>query len=65
MQQLRTIPRFVQVLVAMFIMAQFSGVVPSPRSNAQPVPDAIAQHMIHARTIPGRPTIDLRPDPEE
>jgi hypothetical protein len=37
------------VLVAMFIMAQFSGVVPSPRSNAQPVPDAIAHaHHQHA-----------------
>jgi hypothetical protein len=49
MRRLWTIPGFVHVLVAMFIVAQFSGVVPSPRSNAQPVPDAIAHaHHQHA-----------------
>ncbi len=29
------------------------------------VPDAIADFMIHARHVPGRPSINLHPDPEE
>jgi hypothetical protein len=46
-KSLRTIPGFVHLLVAMFMMAQFAGVVSSPRSNSQPVPDAIASHTHH------------------
>jgi hypothetical protein len=47
MHRLRTIPGFVHLLAAMFMMAQFSGVVSSPRSSPQPVPDAIASHTHH------------------
>jgi hypothetical protein len=41
----RTIPGFVRVLVALFVVAQFSGVVSSPRAGAQPV--AGASHIHH------------------
>jgi hypothetical protein len=36
----------------MFMMAQFSGVVSSPRSNAQPI-DAIASHAHHQHAAAG------------
>jgi len=41
----RTIPGFVRVLVALFLVAQFSGVVSSPRANAQT--PAVASHLHH------------------
>ena len=45
MRRLRTIPGFVRLLVALFMVAQFSGVVSSPRSNAQePPPELIVAH---------------------
>jgi hypothetical protein len=36
MNWLRTIPRFARLLVALFLVAQFAGVVSSPRAGAQP-----------------------------
>jgi hypothetical protein len=36
MQRLRSIPGFVRVLVALFALAQFAGVVSSPRTGAHP-----------------------------
>ena len=44
MNWFRTIPRFVRALVALFLVAQFAGVVSSPRANAQAVPIAAAYH---------------------
>jgi hypothetical protein len=47
MRRLRTIPGFVYLLVAMFMVTQFSGDVSSPRSNAQqPLPQT-ATHTDH------------------
>lgn len=42
MNWFRTIPGFVRLLVALFLVAQFAGVVSSPHANAQPVPNAAA-----------------------
>jgi len=47
MNWFRTIPGFVRLLVALFLVAQFAGVVSSPRANAQPVPNAAASHSDH------------------
>jgi hypothetical protein len=45
MRGLRTIPGFVHLLVALFMVAQFSGVVSSPRSNAeQPPPELVGAY---------------------
>jgi hypothetical protein len=44
MKWLRTIPRFVRLLIGLFLVAQLAGVVSSPRASAQPMPDATAQH---------------------
>jgi hypothetical protein len=37
MKLLRTIPRFTRLLVGLFLVAQFAGMVSSPRANALPV----------------------------
>jgi hypothetical protein len=44
MKWLRSIPRFVRLLIGLFLVAQLAGVVSSPRADAQPMPDATAQH---------------------
>ncbi len=47
MQWFRTITRFVRVLVVLFLVAQFAGVVSSPLASAQAVPNAVASHAHH------------------
>jgi hypothetical protein len=47
MNWFRTIPGFVRLLVALFVVAQLAGVVSSPRANAQPIPDAATAHSHH------------------
>jgi len=47
MQSLRTIPRFVRVLAALFVVAQFAGVVSSPFAGAQGIPATAASHVHH------------------
>jgi len=47
MNWFRTIPGFVRLLVALFLIAQFAGVVSSPRANAQPIATAAAAHDHH------------------
>ncbi len=47
MQRLRTIPRFVRVLVVLFMAAQFAGVVSSPLALAEENPAAAVSHMHH------------------
>jgi len=42
MNRFRTIPGFVRLLAALFLVAQFSGVVSSPRANALPLANAAA-----------------------
>ncbi len=44
MERLRSIPRFVRLLVGLFLLAQLAGVVSSPRANAQSILDATAEH---------------------
>ena len=44
MKRLRSIPRFVRLLVGLFLLAQLAGVVSSPRANALPMPDTTAEH---------------------
>jgi hypothetical protein len=44
MNWFRTIPRFVRALVALFLVAQFAGVVSSPRAEAQPIAAASQSH---------------------
>ena len=45
MNWFRTKSRFVRLLVALFLVAQFAGVVSSPRANAQSIPNAsLADH---------------------
>jgi hypothetical protein len=44
MKWLRSIPRFVRLLIGLFLVAQLAGVVSSPRTGAQPMPDVGAQH---------------------
>jgi hypothetical protein len=41
---LRTIPGFVRLLIGLFLIAQFAGVVSSPRSSAMPLATAPAAH---------------------
>lgn len=48
MNWFRTIPGFVRLLVALFLVAQFAGVVSSPRANAQPIPNASQTDHHHA-----------------
>ncbi len=45
MQRLRTIPRFVRVLVALFMAAQFAGVVSSPLAFAKESPPSPVSQM--------------------
>lgn len=45
MQWLRTTTRFVRVLVALFVVAQFAGVVSSPLASAHGIPTAVALHV--------------------
>jgi len=47
MNWFRTIPGFVRLLVALFVVAQFAGVVSSPRANALPIANAAAAHDHH------------------
>jgi Ni/Co efflux regulator RcnB len=47
MNWLRTIRGFVRLLVALFVVAQFAGVVSSPRANAQPMANAALAHDHH------------------
>jgi hypothetical protein len=47
MKWFRTIRGFVQLLVALFVVAQFAGVVSSPRASAQPVANAVTAHDHH------------------
>jgi hypothetical protein len=45
MQSLRTLPRLVYALVALFLVAQFAGVVASPLESAQTFAHAADMHM--------------------
>lgn len=58
MQWLRTIPRFVRVLVALFLIAQFAGVISSPLASTQAIPNATISHVHHQHALdedcPGR-----------
>jgi len=47
MNWFRTIRGFVRLLVALFVVAQFAGVVSSPRASAQPIANAVATHDHH------------------
>ena len=47
MNWFRTIRGFVRLLVALFLVAQFAGVVSSPRASAQPMASAAAAHDHH------------------
>ena len=47
MNWFRTIPAFVRLLAALFLVAQFAGVVSSPRAGAQPIPNAATSHSHH------------------
>jgi hypothetical protein len=47
MQWFRTIPRFVRALVALFVLAQFAGVVPSPLAQARTASGAAFSHVRH------------------
>jgi hypothetical protein len=44
MQRLRTISGFVHVLVALFLVAQFAGAIPSPLPTAEAFANAAALH---------------------
>jgi hypothetical protein len=45
MQRLRTVPRFVRMLVALFVIAQFAGVTASPLARAQEAPGIAGSHL--------------------
>lgn len=47
MNWLRTIPRFVRFVVALFLVAQLAGVVSSPRADGQLIPSAAAAQGEH------------------
>jgi hypothetical protein len=47
MQWFRTIPRFVRALVALFVLAQFAGVVSSPLAQARTASGAAVLHVSH------------------
>ena len=47
MQWFRTIPRFVRALVALFVLAQFAGVVSSPLKQAHAAAGAAIAHASH------------------
>jgi hypothetical protein len=50
MQRLRTIASFVRVLVGLFLVAQFSGVVSSPLAGTPAFTMAIESHQHHQHT---------------
>jgi hypothetical protein len=47
MQWFRTIPRFVRALVALFVLAQFAGVISSPLAQARTASGASISHASH------------------
>jgi hypothetical protein len=47
MNWFRTIRGFVRLLIALFVVAQFAGVVSSPLANAQPIANAAVAHDHH------------------
>lgn len=47
MQRLRTIAGFVRVLIGLFLVAQFSGIVPSPLTAAPGFETAVTSHQHH------------------
>src|SRR5260370_5249609 len=47
MNWFRTIPGLVRLLATLFLVAQFAGVVSSPRANAQPIAAAATSHAHH------------------
>lgn len=47
MRWFRTITCFVRVLVALFVLAQFAGVVSSPLADTLSIPAAAASHVHH------------------
>jgi hypothetical protein len=47
MHWFRTIPRLVRALVALFVLAQFAGVVSSPLAQARTASDAAISHVSH------------------
>ena len=52
MKLLRTIPGFVRLLVGLFLVAQFAGVVSSPRSGAMlATPSASHEHHHHTQDL--------------
>lgn len=51
----RTIPGFVRVLIALFMVAQFSGIVPSPLARAQSAPESVIAHHHHGDDHGGTP----------
>lgn len=53
MKWLRTMPGFVRVLVALFMLAQFAGVVSSPLASAEPAANAGAapEHSGHDHAV--------------
>lgn len=58
MKLLRTIPWFTRVLVGLFLVTQFAGMVSPPRANALPMPaaDVSQVHYHHAQDHgPGNP----------
>jgi hypothetical protein len=44
MRRLRTIPGFVYLLVTLFMVAQFSGIVSSRSNTQQPLPELVVAH---------------------
>lgn len=58
MQWLRSITPFVRVLVALFLVAQFAGVISSPLASAQSTPTAATFHVHdhHAHNHSGQGT---------
>jgi hypothetical protein len=47
MQWFRTMPRFVRALVALFVLAQFAGVVSSPLAQARTASGTTISHVSH------------------
>ncbi len=47
MQGFRTIASFVRLLVALFLLAQFSGVVSAPLAGARGAASAVVSHVAH------------------
>jgi hypothetical protein len=64
MQWLRTIHHFVRVLAALFVLAQFAGVVPSPLANAASSGVATAHMHHHHADQPGSGPISHSHDGE-